>query len=447
MPTRLAPSLFAAASLAVASLGTVAGQTPLERHGALRVQGNQLVDECGRVTQLRGMSFFWHQWQGDQMWNGDVVEWLRDDWRLDIVRAPLGTGSNDPDDYLRNPAHGEALVRQLADAAIAEGLYVILDFHAHPNRRREAVEFFSKMAREYGEHPNVIYEIWNEPVGTQNATGAMWAEITSYTRDVVSAIRAHDPDNLIIAPTPFYCLYPDVAAADPVRYDAAGDTIDNLAYTLHFYAGEHKATVRERATRALDAGICLFVTECGRVDNQWGPNNPLDTASWNEWIGWVDDHRLSYLKWSLSTKNERSSSLRPTANPAGGWTEAELTPEGQWNRTHFRSRNAERVAACATSSARTPRADATGSLTLAPNPVTPRTQWLRASLRLRAAGPTELTIIGATGQVKTTLRRDLHAGDNSVDLPVADLTPGTYFVTARQRGDREVSSTHFVVAP
>ena len=40
--------------------------TPLSLHGKLTVDGVKLVDECGRPTQLRGVSHFWHTWEGKE---------------------------------------------------------------------------------------------------------------------------------------------------------------------------------------------------------------------------------------------------------------------------------------------------------------------------------------------------------------------------------------------
>jgi hypothetical protein len=59
--------------------------------------------------------------------------------------------------------------------------------------QEEAVAFFTEMAKEYGERPHVIYEIFNEP--DKDAT---WQEVKDYAKAVIGAIRQHDPDNLVI---------------------------------------------------------------------------------------------------------------------------------------------------------------------------------------------------------------------------------------------------------
>ena len=312
--------------------------TPVELHGALRVEGTKLVDACGRPVQLRGVSHFWHTWEGKEHWNEAVAGWLRDDWRVSVIRAPLAAHPDVDGDYLTAPDSSLRQLRDLVEGAIAAGMYVIVDFHAHNRYPTEAREVLGAIARDYGDTPNVIYAIWNEPEGTQEPGGpeATWASIREYAREVIPAIREHDPDNVVVVPTPFYDQFPDVAAADRLTADYLGSPVDNIMYDVHAYAGQHKADVRDRAQAALDAGLPIIMTEVGRVGVDWGPQNKVDSASFDEWLAWIDANDISYTKWSLSTRDERSSSLRPGAAAEGGWTDADLTEEGKWNRAHFR---------------------------------------------------------------------------------------------------------------
>jgi endoglucanase len=90
------------------------------------------------------MSFFWSQWIG-KYYNPSVVNWLRDDWRCTIVRAAMAVGSGG---YLENPEQEKKKVVAVVDAAIAAGIYVIIDWHDHKAQENtaRAQEFFSEMA-------------------------------------------------------------------------------------------------------------------------------------------------------------------------------------------------------------------------------------------------------------------------------------------------------------
>ena len=268
-----------------------------------------------------------------------MVEWLRDDWRVSLIRAPLATHPNVEGDYLTAPEASMTQLRDLVDGAIEHGMYIVVDFHAHKNFPKEAKEVLGTIAKEYGQHDNLIYAIWNEPEGSQEGNGPaeMWAEIKAYAQDVIPAIRAHAPDNIIVVPTPFYDQFPDLVSESPLTSeDLGGLPVDNIMYDIHVYAGQHKEDIRERADVALANGLPLIMTEIGRVGVDWGPDNEIDSVSFNQWMDWVNANDVSYTKWSLSYRDEKSSSLLPTAAADGNWTDADLTDEGRWNRAHFR---------------------------------------------------------------------------------------------------------------
>jgi endoglucanase len=286
----------------------------------LQAKGNRIVGKHGRSVSLAGNSFFWSQWM-PQYYTPEVVRWLKRDWRAGIVRTAVGIG---PGGYLENPEAETARVSTVVDAAIAEGLYVVIDWHDHDAHKHEpqAIAFFQKMAQKYGKRPNVIYEIFNEP------TKVSWAEVVKpYSERVIAAIRAIDKDNLILVGSPTWSQDVDVAAADPVKDP-------NVAYTLHFYAGTHKQWLRDKAERALDKGVALFVSEWGTCDANG--NGKVDVESTRQWVEFMQKHRLSHLNWSVADKVEAASILRPGASTKGEWKEEDLTESGKLVRSIVR---------------------------------------------------------------------------------------------------------------
>ena len=135
--------------------------TPVEAYGQLRVEGKYIVSESGQPVQLTGMCLFWSQWSGE-LWNPDVVDWLVDDWRCTVLRLSIGVELGG---YLDNPNSEKNKVITVADRCIERGVYFIIDWHVenatmYPD---QASAFFEEMAQRYGDTPNVMYELWNEP--------------------------------------------------------------------------------------------------------------------------------------------------------------------------------------------------------------------------------------------------------------------------------------------
>lgn len=296
----------------------------VDKYGQLSVKGNYIIGQNGDTVQLRGMSLFWSQWMG-QYYNRNCVHWLKDDWKSTVVRAAMGAEMGG---YYQNPDTEKEKVIKVVDAAIAEGIYVIIDFHSHEAHKHveEAKKFFTEMAEKYGKYPNVIYEIYNEPLN--NIT---WAgEIKPYADTIVSVIRKIDPDNIIVVGTRQWSQLVNEAAQNPVKGE-------NIMYTLHFYAGTHKKWLRDEAERAMKNGIALFVTEYGTCDASGnGKFSPEETQVW---FDFMDKYKISHCNWSIADKDETASALKPGASGQGGWTEEELTPSGKLVRAEIIKKN------------------------------------------------------------------------------------------------------------
>jgi len=286
--------------------------TPVQKLGQLSIEGVHLVDQNGKPAQLAGMSLFWSQWIG-KYYNYKCIKWLKDDWKCSVVRAAMGVG---PGGYAQHPAAELKRIEKVIDAAIDLGIYVIVDFHEHNAEiyLEEAKTFFGHIARKYGTHPNIIYEIYNEPLAVS------WSEVIKpYSEEIIAIIREYDKNNIIVCGTPNWSQKVDEASLDPISGK-------NIAYTLHFYAGTHKEWLMEAGDKAISNGICLMVTEYGTTEaNGDGPVYETETQ---EWYNWMDKHKISHCNWSIADKNESSAALVPKANAKGGWPGKEIKPSG-----------------------------------------------------------------------------------------------------------------------
>jgi hypothetical protein len=294
----------------------------VEENGLLKTSGNRIVNKNGIPVSFAGNSFFWSNtgWGGERFFNESAVAWLKLDWETTIVRAVLGVDENGG--YLLDKDANKERVKKVIDAAISNGMYVIIDFHSHhaEDHLPEAIEFFTEMATLYGTYDNIIYEIYNEPLKIS------WPNVLKpYAEAVIQAIRAVDPDNMIIVGTPEWSQQVDKPAADPITIS------DNIAYTLHFYTVYHKQWLRDRATAALNSGIALFVTEWGSLG--YTQNDPEATL----WMDWCRENKISHCNWAVNDKSEEWSIINPGASSTGGWQE--LTEAGYLARRFVRGWN------------------------------------------------------------------------------------------------------------
>lgn len=286
---------------------------PVKQYGALQVSGTQLSGADGKPVVLHGMSFGWHNlWP--RFYNKGAVHELVSKWNCTVIRASMGIELNDSG-YLKSPARSEKLMRKVIEACIRENVYVVIDWHDHNLHEQEAIAFFSRMAKDYGNNPHVLYEIFNEP------DYESWSEVKSYSQKVIAAIRQHDSDNIILVGSPHWDQDIQLPAADPIS------GYNNLMYTMHFYAGTHKKWLRDRTDEAIKKGLPVFISECAGMEASG--DGPLDQQEWAAFVQWMDNSKLSWIAWSVSDKKETCSVLLPSARSTGKWKPAVIKEWGQ----------------------------------------------------------------------------------------------------------------------
>lgn len=287
----------------------------------LHVEGTSIVNEQEEKVQLRGISTHGIAWF-PQFVNRDFFRQMHEEWNADVVRLAMYTAENSGYCTDGDKEATKQLVKDGIAYAEEAGMYVIVDWHIlsdfnpHTNKE-EAIKFFREMSEEFADKTHVIYEICNEPNG-----GVSWAEIKSYAEEVIGVIREKDEDAIILVGTPNWSQMVDQAAADPIT------DYDNIMYTLHYYAGTHKESLRNTMVKAIEDGLPIFVSEYGICDASG--NGALDYDQADKWVETMNSYGVSYVAWNISNKNESSSIFRAECNKISGFNEEDLNPSGKW---------------------------------------------------------------------------------------------------------------------
>ena len=293
---------FAVASaFADAATATPKKVGPVSYYGALHTSGNKIIGEKNnQQAMLRGVSLYWSDATGSSYYNPAVISWAVDNLKIDVFRYAMGVEyydnnggtKNKIDDqfsYARFPELQLSMIDKMVEAAIENDVYIIIDWHSHRAHFETnlAKDFFVKISQKYKDVPNIIYEIYNEPV---EGSGGNWDAIKYYANSVVPAIR-NNTQNLVIVGTPNWSQHPEQGARDPIHST-------NIAYVLHFYASSHsKGSYGGAVTSALSAGYPVFISEWATT-NAAGDDDPNSDAT-NEWIQFMDQNNIPNCNWSL----------------------------------------------------------------------------------------------------------------------------------------------------
>lgn len=286
------------------------------KHGALAVDGVELVDQKGEKFQLRGISSHGILWYSDFAGYLPIAETKKNG--ANVFRIAAYAEDKDGG-YVQRPEETLRYVRSSIESVLENDMYAIVDWHVlndgNPLANKEkAKEFFTEIAGEFGDEPGILYEICNEPNG-----GTTWEDITAYANEVIPLIRQYAPNAVIIVGTPEYSYAVTKVMGAMLPYD-------NVMYSFHFYAGQFDNAYSNILTDCKKAGVPVFVSE-------WGMNTSENTedvlVQGKEFVTFLNKEKISWVAWSLSNKDEPYSLLVPECNTYKDWQEEDFTDIGK----------------------------------------------------------------------------------------------------------------------
>ena len=290
----------------------------------LQVSGGVLVDAKERPVTLRGMSTHGLGWYPRYL-NAGAMKTLKQ-YGANVIRLAMYTETSSG--YLEEPRNLDFVYIGIENA-IAENLYVIVDWHilsdGNPlTHMEEAIAFFSEISERYGQTPNILYEICNEPNGDTT-----WEDIAAYAAMVIPAIRKNAPEAVVLVGTPNYSSRLRDAMASPLPFS-------NLLYSCHKYidvSPEAEDSQEYWLRKAVETGFPVFVTEWG-INGSEGEN--MDLANARQFVKFLNENQISWCGWALSNAEEIHGTISPDSDKLSGWGWEDLTPGGRLMFSSFR---------------------------------------------------------------------------------------------------------------
>lgn len=298
------------------------GDTPVARHGQLKVCGTKLCDFHGDSVQLKGMSSHGIQWYG---WGNCLttqsLDALAQSFKANVFRASMYIQEGG---YETNPTAFTNQMNLLIDEATKRGIYIVIDWHmltpGDPNYNLErAKKFFTDIATRNKGKNNLIYEIANEP------NGVSWASIKSYAESLIPVIRAIDPVTPIIVGTPGWSSLgiSDGKNAQEIINNPVNAT--NIMYAFHFYAASHRDLYLNELDRASNI-LPIFVSEFGT--QTYSGDGANDFAMADRYMALMARKEISWTNWNFSDDFRSGAIWKDGTCPQGPWTDASLKPAG-----------------------------------------------------------------------------------------------------------------------
>ncbi|MGL1903616.1 MAG: carbohydrate binding domain-containing protein [Fibrobacterales bacterium] len=250
-------------------------------------------------------------------------------WHSNLIRVPIHPiGGGWPfAGWNEAPEEWTSFIDAAVDECELQDIYCILDYHAINNWNysimgwAKVAEFWSWAADRYRNNPNVIFEIYNEPVSDDNCSSddcgpngdIAWSTfkddiaqpMVDFIRNTIGAT-----ENLILVSSPWWTQMLKDINDNPIEDPAA---VERIAYTLHVYPWHwyEDATLASKVGETVN-NYPVVVTEFGYQDgtvcpfnNCDGSGKMIDQDGFGQFIKqYMKDHNMSWTAWAFDNAFE-----------------------------------------------------------------------------------------------------------------------------------------------
>jgi endoglucanase len=262
----------------------------------LSVSGRYIVDPGGNHVILRGVSLVDVSVANSRTHNANALIDMATDtangWYARVVRLPVYPDAIDGQPGWR--ANPDAYFTKHLDPAVQhcinKQIYCIIDWHYIKDYNSSDVDtatraFWNYVAPKYAGIPNVIFELYNEPIHPDS-----WNTWKTTAQPWVDLIRAAAPKNLILIGGPRWSQNVAEAATNPF-------TGSNLVYVAHIYPGHGGQTVWDAWFGNSSSVVPYFITEWGWQQGGAFPTSGTTSGYGIPFSAYLDAKGVSWTAW------------------------------------------------------------------------------------------------------------------------------------------------------
>jgi endoglucanase len=262
----------------------------------LTVSGRYIKDPSGNTVILRGVSIVDVSVADSRTRNASALIDMATDnangWYARVMRFPVYPEAIDlQPGWLANPdAYFNDHLNPAIQRCISKQIYCIIDWHYIKDYNSTAVDtatrnFWNYIAPKYKDVPNVIFELYNEPINPDN-----WSTWKTWAQPWVNIIRAAAPNNLILIGGPRWSQNVAEAATNPF---SGG----NIAYVAHIYPEHGGQSTWDAWFGNSSSTVPYFITEWGWQNGGNTPTSGTLSGYGTPFSNYLDAKGVSWTAW------------------------------------------------------------------------------------------------------------------------------------------------------